>query len=164
MSFLLTGLLLAALATLGVPMPRLLFATPFYIAVVANARHDFLTSTLRVAWSNAAIIIALISATVNPFPLSGLAWGIGLAAGVGVTSFLSGGRLIGMGDARLLAALAVWQGSVAPERVWWTICIALFVQVVALAVKAITSGVRFTDTLPFGPALVAGCACTDLFA
>ncbi|MFC5280395.1 prepilin peptidase [Arcanobacterium canis] len=140
---------------------RLALMGVFYLPLIANARLDFHTQTLRVSWTNIAIIVAMIAAISQGTPLLHWLWSVGCAGVIAGISLASRGRLIGVGDARLLLAIALWQGALAPQRIWWACVIAIACHCVALGTLMIRQRLHRTDTHPFGPALVAGCACVD---
>ncbi|MGV9188845.1 prepilin peptidase [Arcanobacterium canis] len=143
---------------------RLALMGVFYFPLIANARLDFHTQTLRVSWTNSAIIVAVIAGIFQGAPLLHWLWSVGCAGVVAGISLASRGRLIGLGDARLLLAIALWQGTLVPQRIWWTCVIAIACHCVALGALMVRRQLHRGDTHPFGPALVAGCACVDALA
>lgn len=160
-------------AALGVGALFLLCGAPGYLAVVGavayaplilNAYIDLLTSRLVKALTNISAVVVLGVTVVlgwdDPQRAGvAIAFSALLAGIVAIISKASNGRLIGLGDARLLFPLGMVHALSGLTWVLWWLWLATAVHVVVILAYYGLGARR--DSHPFGPSLImASLACS----
>ncbi len=131
-------------------------AVAFYIPLGINGWIDAHRRVLLKNWTHLAGIVWVVTLSIGAFQMASILSALLVGLPFLVTSKLSRGRLIGMGDARLLVVLAGWNGL-------WTQWGALTMLVLAfgthglfLMVRALQMRISLSDRHPLGPWLVLG--------
>lgn len=124
----------------------------FYVLLIWNAIIDAYTKTLLVWVTNTAIVIALLHSVWlyhSDFTTwgSSLLWGLLICVPLILSSLLTGGRMLGVGDVRLLIALVCWHGTHILDALVIAIVAAGVVSLVGLVIRRLDRHA----TIPFGP-------------
>lgn len=150
--------LVSAFLLQGHTVARAIASAALYTPLVLNAIVDWKTSRLIVALTNIAIGVVIaaclwLALTGNPQRACTAALvGSAVGGGVALASRLSAGRLVGMGDARLLFTLAPWHMlDSASALVGWLV-LACFSHGVLVIILRLCGDRRRSH--PFGPSLI----------
>ena len=131
-------------------------AVAFYIPLAINSWIDARRHVLLKNWTHLAAVAWLVALTVGDHRIAAIVSAIAIGAPFVAVSALSRGRLIGMGDARLLVVLAGWNGLWAPWGAVIMLVAGFGLHALAVLVLALRRRVRLRDRHPLGPALVLG--------
>lgn len=135
---------------------RIACAVAFYIPLSINAWIDARNHVLLKNWTHLAYGIWFIALFLGNYPVSSVVWAIAVGVPVVAASKFSGGRLIGLGDVRLLVVLAGWNGLWAPWGTLTMLAIAFGTHGLYLLMRSLRMRMTLRDRHPLGPWLVAG--------
>ncbi|KTF04972.1 hypothetical protein CYK24_01890 [Trueperella bernardiae] len=137
-----------------------LFYPPLAINAVIDARHHVLLKN----WTHLAGAIAVLAFVAAGAPWRGLAVGAAVAVPMFAVSVFSRGRLMGMGDARLIVALSLFNSIWNPLGALYMICASFVLHVLYVLARSLFARVTLRSRHALGPWLVAGSFLTFAIA
>ncbi|MDP9805436.1 hypothetical protein J2S70_000018 [Trueperella bonasi] len=158
--------LAVAVLTLGVgairywlepnPLLGLACGVAFYIPIVINAWIDAHKQVLLKNWTHLSGTVWIIAIFFGPHPRVSIVSALAAAFLFVGASKLSAGRLLGMGDARLLVVLAGWNGLWALPGALMMLALSFGLHGLYIIVKLLRRRATLRDRHPLGPWLVGG--------
>ncbi|WP_270974525.1 prepilin peptidase [Trueperella sp.] len=129
-----------------------LFYPPLAINAVIDARHHVLLKN----WTHLAGLIAVLAFVAAGAPWPNLLIGAAIALPMLAVSILTRGRLMGMGDARLIVVASLWNSIWEPRGALVMVCVSFALHVFYVLGRSLVAHVTLRSRHALGPWLVAG--------
>lgn len=151
---------ITALAVLGgggySSWPKSVLGGLFYAPLAINAWIDARRHVLLKNWTHLSGVVALVGVVILPPSVSAIMAALAAAVPMLAVTRMSGGRLMGAGDARLIAVLALW------NSVWYSwgalamLVVSFAMHALYVSVLAVLRRVTLSSRHALGPWLVGG--------